>query len=76
LFEAGATYVDIPDLLASERLLTVIRGLLETDLDTTDLRREGVRHLREVESALRERDHPLPEMGSSTDETRQWSEQF
>ncbi|AGB37359.1 cation:proton antiporter [Natronococcus occultus] len=55
LFEAGATYVAVPDLLASERLLEVIRELSAADGDTTQLRQREIAHLREATTVLRER---------------------
>ena len=45
LLEAGATYVAVPDLLASEQLVQYVRGLVEGDTTSEELRVEGLADL-------------------------------
>ena len=42
LLDAGAAYVAVPDLLASEQLIRELRGLLEEDLTVEELRSNGI----------------------------------
>ncbi len=43
--DAGATYVAVPDLLASEQLIQHVRGLLDGDLTSEELRSDGLAEL-------------------------------
>ncbi len=45
LLDAGATYVVVPDLLASEQLITHVRGLLEGEMTPEKLRSAGMQTL-------------------------------
>ena len=45
LLDAGAAYVAVPGLLASEQLIRNLRGLLEGDLTADDLRAAGLAEL-------------------------------
>ncbi|WP_323174734.1 cation:proton antiporter [Natrialba sp. PRR66] len=53
LFEAGATYVAVPDLLASERLLQVVRDTIDSEIDRDELQSQGRTALEEAELILR-----------------------
>ena len=46
LLEAGATYVAVPDLLASEELVQHVQRLVDGELTSDELRAEGVAELR------------------------------
>lgn len=56
LFEQGATYVNVPGFLASERLTKIVRELLSGDKTTETLKDDGTETLRETQTDLAEID--------------------